>query len=668
MRSGRVIAALAGQATFFASAKGVGPNASATANAIGIQAMLTAANALGGGTVYIDRPGVHQVDGSIKADTSSLHYSLNCALIIYSNTTLMMGDGASIKLADASNCYTIRNARGGHSTLRDSNIAIVGGKIDGNDTDASPGQTGDPRGLNYWKRHTVWIDQCDGFTASGVESISSRKFCWWVTRCTRVVAEYLYIHTTASDGFHIGGGNTGVIVQGCTITAHDNGVPIITNEGGYYTTVGGALAQYLDAPHGPTSKVVIRDCVFPYCFEPIRLAGGDGTPGTDNITDVLVENCSGTCATGSWFSTLDDTGVSPNIVGAYISNVVIRNCRFNVTAGNAGIYLNSNGTRDVRIENCYNPADSVTLSVTQVGGNATAFINGETVTESVSNATGIYIGETTSTTPDLLHVLAVSGTFTGTATRTLTGATSGAVRVNITTTAVIGQSLAQVGSRCTGMTRLSVSNCVDDRSYNAMVYNNGGAIASLVVTNNDLTLGASGRIVQTTTAIPDLVISGNRVKGVGGGTYTDAVLRLDSGGSATQATIAGNVFDSLDNIIYSNSTVLSTLNLSGNTFKGGTNSVMLYNQNTACAVTFEGDGNNYTGTWLAVGLVQAPTGTALRFNNPSLQFAGDYYTATPTKNHRFFNTRTSGSAPWTTLLNGVVNYNGTAWELSGRTV
>lgn len=348
---------VAGATTIYMSSKGVGPNSTAAQNTYAIQAALAACNAAGGGTVVLDRPGVYLVNDIIKADTSTVNYTLNSALVIYSNTTLMLADGVTIKLADASNVYTLRNSGGGNTasggtTTANSNISVVGGKWDFNYAN----QTNDPRGLMYWKFHGMWFDYVNGLMVDQTEMVGGKKFCIWQTNCTRIRQSRIYIHATNSDGIHTGGGCSDVVIRDCQLTCPDNALPIITNEGGYYTSLSNV---YLDAPHGATSRVTFSGNYTPSCpIAPYRLAGST----SDDITDVVIENFSGSTSGTAFIEVIDDTVVTPNITGALVKRLSIRTGTGTVstTDGNL-VRLAAAGVRSVRIDGCTSPGSVQSL-------------------------------------------------------------------------------------------------------------------------------------------------------------------------------------------------------------------------------------------------------------------------------------------------------------------
>jgi len=646
-----------GAAVFLASVYGAtSTDAAGANNARSLQAAFVAASALGGGTVYIDRPGTYLISPTLSKNSAITdNYRLNASLVIYSNTTLAMADGVVLKAADSTNCYLIRNRYAGDSSLRDSNIAIVGGKIDGNGANA----VADSRGTGYWWYDMLWFDKVDGLRIEGVEMIGVLKYIAWFTNCTRGTITDCYIHDTSSDGFHIGGGCTDLVFERNRITSHDNNYAIFSNEGGYRSTV---VNQYLSAPTGTISRIVLKDSTLTNTdgIDNIRLGGGTGAAGTGNITDVLIDNCRGSTTNTSAIKTLDDFYNGLPITGATISALTIRNCRFTVGTGGFVVDLSARETKNVKIIGCQNPDNSqsllnigprcialanvtvtgntcekeyrgmvtltqgviATLDATSAGGNVTAYIVDEVVTESGSNATGRFWKET----GGKVYLFVASGTFTGTASRTLTGGTSGAIRVGSNYTAQYGPFVTQ------------------------------GSIAG-----NNITLGADGRVYQNGgTVSGGFTISGNTIIGPSSNS-SSAVVRVEANAPASTATVSGNTIAGVYILIDQSSGNLQTVNLSSNTLTGyGSNSSMIIHNRVATSKTYiGGDGNTYTdwndtaGGWVTLGYSGDPSGAGyVRMNNQSLYFGGRAVVlgTPPTMNSKrgdkFFNT--DGNATWTT--------------------
>lgn len=106
-----------GQSTIRANDLGASTSdATGNTNTTAIQNALNIANARGGGVVSVEAPGTYLISGVLRDDTSTINYTLDSALVIYSNTTLILGDGVTLKLASGSYCYMLRNAAGVRST------------------------------------------------------------------------------------------------------------------------------------------------------------------------------------------------------------------------------------------------------------------------------------------------------------------------------------------------------------------------------------------------------------------------------------------------------------------------------------------------------------------------------------------------------------------------
>ena len=662
-------------------------------NARAIQAALTAANSAGGGVVVIDRPGIYLVDASIKADTSTVNYTLNSALVIYSNTTLVLADGVTVKLADASNVYTLRNSGGGNTaaggtTTANVNIAVVGGKWDFNYAN----QTNDPRGNMYWKLHGMWFDYVTGLTMDGVELVGGKKFVVWQTNCTLVRQSRVYVHATNSDGIHTGGGCTDVVIRDSRFICPDNATPVITNEGGYYPAIGGGNV-YLDAPHGPTSRVSFLNNQYPGCaIAPLRFAGGTTTLGTDNIEDVLVDGCTGDTLSASAVEIIDDPAVSPAISGAITRNLTIRNCRFvanNTSSSYTGgqfIYVNANGFKDLTVDGCTSPDLGFGLKGLTTGGgsNATAFVVGELVTESGTGAKGYFRVEDSTNHVVYVDPLPGGTAFTGASTPTYTGATSGAVRYNSTSTAptAVGQNFIQLGARTTAGEKITFTGNVDKKAYTGSIYlNSSSVLASLVASGNTTTLSTSGRFLQlegggAASTLSSYSITGNTIVGPSAD-GSSAVVRLGASSVATNGTVSGNTITGVQNLFDASNTTLANINFSGNVLTGyGSNKCyILLNRSTSAIVYIGGDGNQYTdwnnssGGWHNNGVnTFAVSPGYTRIRNLSLYIDGRAVqsAAMPSSNEMrgdcFFNTggTNNGGVTWSTMY-GKVHQKGGTW-------
>lgn len=340
-------------------------DATGDTNAVAIQAALTAIGTVGGGMLFVDRPGTYLYDGVVAANNATPNYTLNAALVVYSNTSINCVDGVVMKLANASNLYAMRNSGGGNTpsngtTTTNSNITITGGKWDFNYAN----QTSDPRGLNYWHFHGWWFDYIDGLLIEGVEQVGAKKYPILFNHCTRLKLSKYWCHATNSDGPHVGGGCSDFHFVDCTVTSVDNSLPFISDNAGYY----GSINVYLNEPAGSIHDGLCERCLLDGgAISPIRLAGTTG----NNIYNITFRDIQATTTSATGFEFIDDTSPTPQIVGALIKNIVFDNCQCKVNTNGFMFSFNCNGFRSATIVNCTNPDNSQNLI--KIGSRSTAW-------------------------------------------------------------------------------------------------------------------------------------------------------------------------------------------------------------------------------------------------------------------------------------------------------
>lgn len=103
--------AVASRAYTTSNVPGAAPSASATANTAAIQAALNAANTAGGGKVTLSNPGT---------------YLINSTLLIYSNTTFVVGEGVEIKASPLMNAPLLTTAAYARADINVSTLTSSG--------------------------------------------------------------------------------------------------------------------------------------------------------------------------------------------------------------------------------------------------------------------------------------------------------------------------------------------------------------------------------------------------------------------------------------------------------------------------------------------------------------------------------------------------------------
>jgi polygalacturonase len=86
------------------------------ANTQAIQDVLDNLNKLGGGTLFFDQPGTYTVGPERCNTPGTPNYRVNSSLVVYSNTTIEGVNGVTLRRANKSNCYFLRNNLAGDLT------------------------------------------------------------------------------------------------------------------------------------------------------------------------------------------------------------------------------------------------------------------------------------------------------------------------------------------------------------------------------------------------------------------------------------------------------------------------------------------------------------------------------------------------------------------------
>lgn len=185
-----------------------------------IQAALNAAAAAGGGIVTISQPGTYWLD----TPTAAPNTTYNSALLIGSNTRLVLAEGVVLKLRAEAVCYMIRNsaptalittAAEASNPTANTNISIEGGT---------------------WDANAVFTNVVDGAIASDGVTVTSSGFSGY----TYTAGDAAYIWWAAPAATHTGASNTATAV---TSTANCTGV-VAGQTARFYTRGGGDTTAF----------------------------------------------------------------------------------------------------------------------------------------------------------------------------------------------------------------------------------------------------------------------------------------------------------------------------------------------------------------------------------------------------------------------------------------
>lgn len=205
-----------------AESYGAAPNDTGGDNAA-IQNALTAASNAGGGIVTISQPGIYWLD----SPTAAPNTTYNSALLIGSNTRLVLAEGVVIKLRPQAVCYMIRNSSptakiqtiAGEelvNPMANTNIVIEGGT---------------------WDANASAINVIDGVIASDGVTITSTGFNGY----TYTSGDAAYIWWAAPAATHTGATNSTAAVTStgnCTGVVANQYARIYTRTAGDTTVLG----------------------------------------------------------------------------------------------------------------------------------------------------------------------------------------------------------------------------------------------------------------------------------------------------------------------------------------------------------------------------------------------------------------------------------------------
>jgi len=489
---------------------------------LAIQATLDAVNAAGGGEVTITRPGTYIVSKYLTAagtTPTAPNSTYNSCLIIYSNTSMRIANGVTIKKAASSNCYTICNSSQTISgaAAGNSGITIDGGIWDFNDSASSSVVNNTARSAR-WLGHGMFFVGVDRLTVRNCRFLRSYKFSLCVANANDTNISNLTILNAIAggDGIHFEGPASRTIIENISGKTGDNLIGFTTSEGGYF----GYAGTYTDQTGGTTNSApgttLTKTGAFTNAFagQYVSIRTGSGATAGDylissvtNANSVVLATSPGASATGiafvvnGWssndagFGAFDDVairgiqnsgGYEPIRFAGYhgINNVLIRDVSGVITNGalinftddiNNGIY--SGPMTGIVIDGVDGAAQSTTVAIyLQAAGLKDAIVRNVRMRFSVS---GTFTGGTTNGSP---------GT-----TLTCTGAFASAyagqyVTITAGTGATLGDYLIS-----------SVTN-----ANTAVLSTSPGNSASAIVFT--LTNDTDGVRVETTAAMDSLVI------------------------------------------------------------------------------------------------------------------------------------------------------------------
>lgn len=332
-----------------------------------IQAALTAANAAGGGTVFVPR-------GT---------YKITASLVIYSNTRLWLDPNATLSLAASSSCNMIHNAAWVAGSGRDSNIEIVGGTW-------AAGNNGG--GATAQALYAILLQRVDQVSLHDLKVTSSGgKYAIDLYACTNFRVDQITFACN-SDGVHVEGassngritnifGSTGddsVALTAANYTANQNGDlgditdVLIENVS---TTVSGGKTSVTVLAGSNAGGGTAYNCkrirvagVLSSSSGPAVRIGGDSTNASTqggNIYDVQVSHVINTgSGPGVYVMNMGASTEAAGLEFSHISNQAAKEA-VNLDASSSALTV-----RDVTIRNCQFSAPNVGVSPIKVSGGA----------------------------------------------------------------------------------------------------------------------------------------------------------------------------------------------------------------------------------------------------------------------------------------------------------
>lgn len=265
-------------------------------------------------------------------------FVLNGSLVIPSNVTL---DAYGATISTPSTQYPmLKNASAGHATNRDQNITVLGGTWTAGSTDGAT--------------HRFHMHRVDGLTIRDPKIRStSGKYAILMADVTKVVVSGPDFNT-ASDGVHVTGPASDVLIENVTGTTHDDFVAL-------------GCSDYLtyDYSRGDISRVTIRG-LKPQNTSTSRgvlmfLWGDASITNEFHMRDITVSDVSGTVGA----SAVLVTAASANNAQSTFENISVDNIRARPGVGYALVHLNSAvPIKSIQARNLHFPANVATTGTT----------------------------------------------------------------------------------------------------------------------------------------------------------------------------------------------------------------------------------------------------------------------------------------------------------------
>ncbi len=290
-----------------------------------------------GGRVCITRPGTYVVGASLVRAGVMPNATLNSALVIGSGTTLMLGRGVRLRMADHSDCYLMRNA---NPATGDHDITIAGGSFDGNCNNQHDNLWIQP----YWFGHLMAFKNVQRIQVRDTGTIEPTCYAWLFAGCNDVTVErigFRHYHRN-SDGVHFDGPGERIVVRDISGVTADNMVSFTPDEGTYF--FGKAIAEW---GSGDIRDVLVENVHSNFAKEPVRLTG----PAYLAMENFTIRNVTGSVRDGMGIHLHDDDlGL---LSGCRMSNILIENISCVVPPGYAQVAIDASGARDVTVRDVW---------------------------------------------------------------------------------------------------------------------------------------------------------------------------------------------------------------------------------------------------------------------------------------------------------------------------
>lgn len=290
-----------------------------------------------GGRVCITRPETYIVSAALVRAGVLPNATLNSALVIQSNTTLMLARGVVLRMANHSDCYLMRNANpaGG-----DHDISIAGGAFDGNCNNQQDNLWVEP----YWFGHLMVFKNVQRLGVRDTGTIEPTCYAWLFAGCNDVTVErigFRHFHRN-SDGVHFDGPSARIVVRDLSGTTADNMVSFTPDEGTYF--FGKAIAEW---GTGDIRDVLVENVSSIDAKEPVRLTG----PAYRIMENFIIRNVSGTVRDGMGVHLHDDDLGA--LSGCRMSNILVENISCQVPPGYAQVAIDASGATDVTVRDVW---------------------------------------------------------------------------------------------------------------------------------------------------------------------------------------------------------------------------------------------------------------------------------------------------------------------------